>query len=139
VAENVFHGMETRRKGLIDHRAQEEKTRELSRRLGVSVDPTERVGLLSVGVEQRIEIRQVLVRGARTVILDEPSAVLTPQESRELFSTLRSFTKGGRTVIFTSHHLEEVMEVSDTVTVLRRGKAVATKPAAELDKAEMVR
>ena len=97
------------------------------------MDPTERVGLLSVGIEQRIEILKVLVRGARTVILDEPTAVLTPQESRELFATLRSFTEGGMTVIFISHHLEEVMEVSDTVTVLRRGKAVATRPTAELE------
>ena len=91
VAENVFLGMEIRRNGLIDHRAQEEKTRELSRRFGLTVDPTERVGLLSVGIEQRIEILKVLVRGARTVILDEPTAVLTPQESRELFATLRGF------------------------------------------------
>lgn len=139
VAENVFLGMEIRRNGLIDHRAQEERTRELSRRFGLAVDPAERVGLLSVGVEQRIEILKVLVRGARTVILDEPTAVLTPQESRELFSTLRGFTRDGMTVIFISHHLEEVMEVSDTVTVLRRGKAVATRPTAELSKAEMVR
>jgi simple sugar transport system ATP-binding protein len=139
VAENVFLGMEIRRNGLIDHRAQEEKTRELSERFGLAVDPTERVGLLSVGIEQRIEILKVLVRGARTVILDEPTAVLTPQESRELFSTLRGFTQDGMTVIFISHHLEEVMEVSDTVTVLRRGKAVATRPTSELTKAEMVR
>ncbi len=139
VAENIFLGMEIRRNGLIDHRAQEEKTRELSRRFGLAVDPAERVGLLSVGIEQRIEILKVLARGARTVILDEPTAVLTPQESRELFSTLRGFTRDGMTVIFISHHLEEVMEVSDTVTVLRRGKAVATRPTAELSKAEMVR
>ncbi|PZO75697.1 MAG: heme ABC transporter ATP-binding protein [Mesorhizobium amorphae] len=139
VAENVFLGMEILRNGLIDHRAQEEKTRELSQRFGLAVDPTERVGLLSVGIEQRIEILKVLVRGARTVILDEPTAVLTPQESRELFATLRGFTRDGMTVIFISHHLEEVMEVSDTVSVLRRGKLVATRPTAELSKAEMVR
>jgi simple sugar transport system ATP-binding protein len=139
VAENVFLGMEIRRRGLIDHKAQEEKTRELSRRFGLAVDPTEPVGLLSVGIEQRIEILKVLVRGARTVILDEPTAVLTPQESRELFSTLRGFAEDGMTVIFISHHLEEVMEVSDTVTVLRRGKAVATRPTSELTKSDMVR
>ncbi len=139
VAENVFLGMEIRKNGLIDHRAQEEKTRELSRRFGLAVDPAERVGLLSVGIEQRIEILKVLARGARTVILDEPTAVLTPQESRELFATLRGFTEGGMTVIFISHHLEEVMEVSDNVTVLRRGKAVATRPTAELTKSDLVR
>ncbi|MBX3598849.1 MAG: ABC transporter ATP-binding protein [Rhizobiaceae bacterium] len=139
VAENVFLGMEIRRNGLIDHQAQEERTTELSKRFGLAVDATERVALLSVGIEQRIEILKVLVRGARTVILDEPTAVLTPQESRELFATMRSFAEGGMTVIFISHHLEEVIEVSDTVTVLRRGKAVATRPTAELNKAEMVR
>ena len=139
VAENVFLGMEIRRNGLIDHRAQEEMTRDLSRRFGLAVDPTERVGLLSVGIEQRIEILKVLVRGARTVILDEPTAVLTPQESRELFETLRGFTQNGMTVIFISHHLEEVMEVSDTVTVLRRGKAVDTRLTRDLSKSVMVR
>ncbi len=139
VADNVFLGMEIRRNGLIDHAAQIEKTRELSERFGLRVDPTERVSLLSVGIEQRIEILKVLARGARTIILDEPTAVLTPQESRELFQTLRGFVAGGMTVIFISHHLEEVMEVSDTVTVLRHGKHVATRPTAELTKADLVR
>lgn len=139
VADNVFLGMEIRRNGLIDHAAQIEKTRELSERFGLKVEPTERVALLSVGIEQRIEILKVLARGARTIILDEPTAVLTPQESRELFQTLRGFVAGGMTVIFISHHLEEVMEVSDTVTVLRHGKHVATRPTAELTKADMVR
>ncbi|ESZ30311.1 ABC transporter ATP-binding protein [Mesorhizobium sp. L2C084A000] len=138
VADNVFLGMEIRRHGLIDHAAQVERTRELSKRFGLQVDPTERVGLLSVGIEQRIEILKVLVRGARTIILDEPTAVLTPQESRELFQTLRSFVAEGMTVIFISHHLEEVMEVSDTVTVLRNGRKVATRPTAELSKDELV-
>jgi ABC-type uncharacterized transport system ATPase subunit len=138
VAENVFLGMEIVRNGLIDHAAQIEKTIALSKQFGLSVDPTERVGLLSVGIEQRIEILKVLVRGARTIILDEPTAVLTPQESRELFQTLRGFVAQGMTVIFISHHLEEVMEVSDMVTVLRLGKEVATLPTASLKKAELV-
>ena len=138
VAENVFLGMEILKKGLIDHGAQIEKTTALSRQFGLSVDPSERVGLLSVGIEQRIEILKVLVRGARTIILDEPTAVLTPQESRELFQTLRGFVAQGMTVIFISHHLEEVMEVSDTVTVLRLGKEVATRPTAGLRKSELV-
>ncbi|TIW86610.1 MAG: ABC transporter ATP-binding protein [Mesorhizobium sp.] len=139
VADNVFLGMEIRRHGLIDHAAQIERTRDLSKRFGLHVDPTERVGVLSVGIEQRIEILKVLVRGARTIILDEPTAVLTPQESRELFQTLRSFVAEGMTVIFISHHLEEVMEVSDTVTVLRNGRKVATRPTSELSKDELVR
>jgi len=82
VAENVFLGMEIRKGGLIDHAGQIERTAALSRQFGLRVDPNERVGVLSVGIEQRIEILKVLVRGARTIILDEPTAVLTPQESR---------------------------------------------------------
>ncbi len=138
VAENVFLGMEIRKGGLIDHKAQIARTAELSQKFGLRVDPGERVGLLSVGIEQRIEILKVLARGARTIILDEPTAVLTPQESRELFQTLRGFVAQGMTVLFISHHLEEVMEVSDTVTVLRHGKEVATRPTAELTKADLV-
>jgi ABC-type uncharacterized transport system ATPase subunit len=119
VAANVFLGMEIHRRGLIDHHAQIRETRRLSRDFGLQVDPTEAVGLLSVGIEQRIEILKVLARGARIIILDEPTAVLTPQESRELFQTLRGFVAQGMTVIFITHHLEEVMAVSDRVTVLR--------------------
>jgi simple sugar transport system ATP-binding protein len=138
VAENVFLGMEIRKGLFIDHRAQSESTAVLSRQFGLQVDPNERVGLLSVGIEQRIEILKVLVRGARTIILDEPTAVLTPQESRELFRTLRAFVSQGMTVLFISHHLEEVMEVSDTVTVLRLGKEIGVRPVAGLSKAELV-
>ena len=138
VAENVFLGIEIRKAGLIDHAAQIERTAALSKQFGLQVDPAERVGLLSVGIEQRIEILKVLVRGARVIILDEPTAVLTPQESRELFQTLRGFVAQGMTVLFISHHLEEVMEVSDTVTVLRHGREVATRRTAGLAKLELV-
>jgi simple sugar transport system ATP-binding protein len=139
VADNIFLGMELRRHGLIDHRAQAERTRALSQKFGLRVDPNERVAGLSVGIEQRIEILKVLARNARTIILDEPTAVLTPQESRDLFQTLRGFVEEGMTVIFISHHLEEVMAVSDTITVLRDGRVVATRPKAALSKRELVR
>ena len=139
VADNVFLGMEIRRAGLIDRKAQDAATRDLSRRFGLKVDPRARVSLLSVGIEQRIEILKVLARGARIIILDEPTAVLTPQESRELFTTLRGFVAEGITVLFISHHLEEVMAVSDRVTVLRNGRRVATRVTAEVDKGELVR
>jgi simple sugar transport system ATP-binding protein len=138
VAENVFLGMEIRRGPLIDRRAQIARTAALSQQFGLKVDPGLRVGLLSVGIEQRIEILKVLARGARTIILDEPTAVLTPQESRELFQTLRDFVAQGMTILFISHHLEEVMDVADTVTVLRHGKKIATQPTASLGKAELV-
>ena len=138
VAENVFLGMEIRKGFFVDHRAQSEKTATLSKQFGLKVNPNERVALLSVGIEQRIEILKVLVRGAQTIILDEPTAVLTPQESRELFQTLRGFVSQGMTVLFVSHRLEEVMEVSDAVTVLRLGKEVGVRSVAGLSKAELI-
>jgi simple sugar transport system ATP-binding protein len=138
VAENVFLGAEIRKGLFIDHRAEVERTLALSQQFGLEVDPYEKVGLLSVGIQQRVEILKVLARGARTIILDEPTAVLTPQESRELFQTLRGFVAEGMTVLFISHHLEEVMEVSDVVTVLRNGREVGAQPTASLSREELV-
>ena len=138
IAENIFLGMEMTRGGLIDRKAQSEKARALSVEFGLSIDPDRRVSDLSVGIEQRVEILKVLARGARIVILDEPTAVLTPQESRDLFRTLRGFADAGMTVIFISHHLDEVLEVSDTVTVLRDGAVVGTRPTRELDEDRLV-
>ncbi|MCC7319655.1 MAG: ABC transporter ATP-binding protein [Rubellimicrobium sp.] len=132
VAENIFLGMEPTRGGLIDRKAQSEAVRDLARRTGLSVDPDRPVRELSVGIEQRVEILKVLARGARTVILDEPTAVLTPQESRDLFRTLRGFTAAGMSVILISHHLDEVLEVSDRVTVLRDGAVIGTARTAEM-------
>ena len=138
VAENVFLGAEIRKGLFIDHRAEVERTLALSKQFGLDVDPSETVGLLSVGIQQRVEILKVLARGARTIILDEPTAVLTPQESRELFQTLRGFVAEGMTVLFISHHLEEVKEVSDVVTVLRNGREVGAQPTASLSREELV-
>jgi simple sugar transport system ATP-binding protein len=138
VAENVFLGVEVRKGPFIDHRAEAERTLALSKQFGLEVDPNEKVGLLSVGIQQRVEILKVLARGAQTVILDEPTAVLTPQESRELFQTLRGFVAKGMTVLFISHHLEEVKEVSDVVTVLRNGKEVGAQPTASLSREALV-
>ncbi|MCC5973003.1 MAG: ABC transporter ATP-binding protein [Rubellimicrobium sp.] len=131
VAENIFLGMEPTRGGLIDRAAQSARVRDLSRRTGLTVDPDRPVRELSVGIEQRVEILKVLARGARTVILDEPTAVLTPQESRDLFRTLRGFTEAGMSVILITHHLDEVMAASDRVTVLRDGAAIGTEVTAE--------
>lgn len=139
VAENIFLGMEKSKYGLIDNVAQENEARALSERFGLAIDPSSKVSELSVGAEQRVEILKVLARGARTVILDEPTAVLTPQEARELFSILRGFTAQGMTIIFISHHLDEVMEVSDTVTVLRDGAVVDTVPREGLTEEALVR
>ena len=133
VAENIVMGREPRRRGGYDHAAAEELVAELGRRHGLRIDPRARVGDLSVGDQQRVEILRALHRAADVLILDEPTAVLTPQETEGLFAVARELAAEGRTVLFISHKLREVLEVSDTVTVMRRGQVTGTRPAAETD------
>ncbi len=125
VAENVVLGRETPRPGgFLDRAVAARTVRELSERYGLAVDPQARVGDLPVGVQQRVEILKALYRGARLLILDEPTAVLTPDEIDRLFEIVRNLTGGGHSVIFITHKLREVMEVADRITVMRRGKVV---------------
>ena len=127
VAENIVLGTEPRRDGvLLDLSAAERRVRELSDQYGLSVDPRARVEDISVGRQQRVEILKALYRGADILILDEPTAVLTPQEAAELFSVLKSLTEQGLSIIFISHKLNEVLTISDRITVLRRGQKVET-------------
>ena len=132
VAENIIlgeHRPEAR--SLVVHpRRIERDVAGLGERYGVAVDPRARIWQLSVGEQQRVEILKALYREARILILDEPTAVLTPQEAESLFVTLRRMAEEGRTVIFISHKLHEVKAVADRVTVLRGGRAVATVDAA---------
>jgi general nucleoside transport system ATP-binding protein len=128
VAENIILGehREEARRFVIRPREIEREVAQLGKRYGVEVDPEVRVWQLSVGEQQRVEILKALYREARILILDEPTAVLTPQEAEALFATLRTMAAEGRTVIFISHKLHEVKAVSDRVTVLRGGRSVAT-------------
>jgi len=126
VAENVVLASEPRRGALLDRDAAEQRVRELSERFGLVVDPRAYVEDIGVGQQQRVEILRVLHRGADLLILDEPTAVLTAQETAELFKVLRALTAEGVSVIFISHKLREVLEIADRVTVLRRGKKVGT-------------
>ena len=112
---------------------------ELSQRYNLPVDPKARVWQLSAGEQQRVEILKALYRGAEILILDEPTSVLTPQETAELFKVLRRMKEEGHAVIFITHKLSEVMEVADRVTVMRRGKVVGTLPVSETDKASLAR
>jgi len=133
VAENVALG-DHRKEGsafLVRPRAIERGVAQLSERYGLHVDPRARIWQLSLGEQQRVEILKALYREARILILDEPTAVLTPQEAETLFRTLRAMAAEGRTVIFISHKLHEVKAVSDRVTVLRGGRTVATVSTAE--------
>ena len=132
VAENIILGEHRpeARSFVVNPRRIERDVAGLGERYGIAVDPRARVWQLSVGEQQRVEILKALYREARILILDEPTAVLTPQEAESLFVTLRRMSEEGRTVIFISHKLHEVKAVADRVTVLRGGRAVATVDAA---------
>ncbi len=125
VARNVVLG-DPRVPFFLSRRRIERDIAGLSRQYKLRVDPRARVWQLSVGERQRVEILKVLYRGCRVLVLDEPTAVLTPQEARELFHNLREMAANGRAVVVITHKLPEVMEIADRVTVLRRGRAVAT-------------
>src|SRR5213078_2961937 len=111
----------------------------LARRHGLEIDPAARVEDLSVGLQQRVEILKALYRGARLLILDEPTSVLTPQEAERLFDVVRLLTAQGSAVIFITHKLGEVMEVADRITVMRRGRVVADTTPAESGPADLAR
>jgi len=127
VAENIVLEIEPTKAGvLLDYEAAAERVRELSTRFGLVVDPKAKVESISVGQQQRVEILKALYRGARLLILDEPTAVLTPQEAGELFQIVKSLQADGTSIIFISHKLKEVLEIADRITVLRRGKKIDT-------------
>ncbi|HEX7254952.1 MAG TPA: ABC transporter ATP-binding protein, partial [Gaiellaceae bacterium] len=127
VAENIVLATEPRRAGvLLDYEAAERRVRDLADTFRFKIDPHARIENISVGQQQRVEILKALYRGADVLILDEPTAVLTPQEALELFGILRNLTREGMSVIFITHKLNEVLEIADRITVLRRGKKVET-------------
>ena len=128
VAENIVLANEPRKGLLLDFEAASARVRELSDRYGLAVDPDARIEDVSVGMQQRVEILRALYRGARILVLDEPTAVLTAQEAQELFRVLQALKADGTGIVFISHKLNEVLEVADRVTVLRRGKRIDTVP-----------
>jgi ABC-type uncharacterized transport system ATPase subunit len=130
VAENIVLASEPRHATvLLDYEAARKRVREISERYGLAVDPDARVERITVGQQQRVEILKALYRGAEILILDEPTAVLTPQEAQELFEIIRSLKEQGKSIIFISHKLNEVLEIADRITTLRRGKVVDTVAA----------
>ena len=129
VAENIVLATEPTTAGvLLDYDEAVKRVRDISERFGLAVNPTARVENISVGQEQRVEILKALYRGAEILILDEPTAVLTPQEAGELFGIIKSLQAEGTSIIFISHKLNEVLEIADRITVLRRGKKIDTVP-----------
>jgi len=138
VAENIALGLSSS-KFLFPVREVEKRVAEFSERYGLKIDSKAKIWQLSVGEQQRVEIIKALYRGAQVLILDEPTSVLTPSETRDLVNTLRRIAGEGRSIIFITHKLDEAMEISDRITVLRHGKVVATVRASETSKRELAR
>ncbi len=139
VAENIVLGDEPTRLGGVDSARAVEQVRALSHEYGMPLDPRRRVRDLSVGEQQRVEILKALYRNVDLLILDEPTAVLTPVEVQKLFKGVLRLVSENRTVIFIAHKLEEVLEIADDITVLRAGKVVGRRTGADATKAELVR
>ncbi|MGH3110516.1 MAG: ABC transporter ATP-binding protein [Gaiellaceae bacterium] len=131
VAENIVLATEPTKGGVIlDFAAARSRVQEIAAQFNFAIDPDARIENISVGQQQRVEILKALYRRADILILDEPTAVLTPQEAQELFGILKNLTREGLSIIFISHKLNEVLEIADRITVLRRGKKIETLPAA---------
>ncbi len=137
VAENVMLGNETTKRGFLDRKTVSARVRELSHQYGLDVDPDALVGQLPVGIQQRVEIVKTLYRNAQILILDEPTAVLTPQEAEELFVIMRGLTERGVSIIFITHKLKEVLAVADRITVMRAGRVVGTVIPQEMSEAKL--
>ena len=135
VAENMVLGFEPKKAGgRFDLATARKQVKEVSEKYGLNIDPDAKVSDLSVGIHQRIEILKILFKGAELLIFDEPSAVLTPQEVIELYAIMRNLIKEGKTIIFITHKLHEVLELSDNITVIRKGKDVGDLTRAEATK-----
>ncbi|GGA34571.1 ABC transporter ATP-binding protein [Kroppenstedtia guangzhouensis] len=133
VTENIILGNEPVKGGWIDRDGAEREVREISDRYGLRVDPRARIQDISVGMQQRVEILKMLYRGADILIFDEPTAVLSPQEIQELMGIMNNLVEEGKTIIFITHKLKEIMQVCDTVTVIRRGKFIDRVKVEEMD------
>lgn len=137
ILENIILGLEPRRHMLLNYKEAKQKLLALSEQYGMSVPLGEKAGNLAVGLQQKAEILKVLYRGAKIIIMDEPTAVLTPQETDELFVNLRALAKAGKTVILITHHLNEVMQISDEIVVVRRGRVVSVMDKQDTNEKEL--
>jgi ribose transport system ATP-binding protein len=139
VAENVFLGTQpVKRGGVVDWRRMVREAREHLSGLGIDVDPKAPIGSLAIGLQQMIEIARVLFSGARIVILDEPTSALSPPEVELLFALLRRLRGEGRSFIFISHFLDDILGISDTVTIFRNGRKIVTSPVAKITKMQVI-
>ena len=139
VAENVTLGIEPVKGLVFDHDKAIQMTKECCEKYGFDINPVAHVQDLSVGVKQKVEIVKALVKGCEILILDEPTAVLTPQETRELFVQLKNLRDSGCTIIFISHKLNEVKELCDRVTVIKKGKTIGVWNIKDVTEADISR
>jgi ABC-type uncharacterized transport system ATPase subunit len=137
VTENIILGLEPRKGLNIDYKTAHARVARLSEQYGLKVDPKARIESISVGMQQRVEILKTLYRGADILIFDEPTAVLTPQEIRELAGIFRGLVAEGKSIILITHKLKEIMEIADTVTIIRRGKVIDTLKVADTNPQEL--
>lgn len=137
VTENIILGSEPTKMGMVNTKSAAKKVQELSELYGLNVDPYEKIHDISVGMQQRVEILKTLYRGAEILIFDEPTASLTPQEIKELIQIMRRLTEEGKSIILITHKLKEIMDVSDRVTVIRKGKGIGTVITAETNPNEL--
>lgn len=137
VAENVALGLKSSREPQLDLDKVSARIQELAQKYGLQIDPAAQVSHLAVGQQQRVEIMKALYRGAALLVLDEPTAVLTPQEVNDIFDIFRQMAKDGHTLIFISHKLHEILDLTDRVTVLRDGKVIGTRPTAGATKRDL--
>ncbi|HEY2420190.1 MAG TPA: ABC transporter ATP-binding protein, partial [Neobacillus sp.] len=137
VTENIILGKEITTAGRINLKKAEKEVRDISERYGLAVDPQAKISDISVGMQQRVEILKTLYRGAEILIFDEPTAVLTPQEIKELISIMKTLIKEGKSIILITHKLKEIMEVADRCTVIRKGKGIGTVNVSETNANEL--
>ena len=137
VLDNIILGAETTKCGFLQKKEARKKVEEISKRYGLNVDLDAKVEDITVGMQQRVEILKMLYRDNEILIFDEPTAVLTPQEIEELMATMKEFAREGKSILFISHKLNEIMEVSDRVSVLRKGKYIGTVNTSETTKQEL--
>ena len=137
VTENIVLGVEPQKGLMVDNATARQKVVELSEKYGMQIDPDAKIEDISVGMQQRVEILKVLYRGANTLILDEPTASLTPQEIDELMNIIRSLTKDGKSVILITHKLKEITACSDYCTIIRQGKYIDTVKVSEVNENDL--
>ncbi|MRX70655.1 ATP-binding cassette domain-containing protein [Bacillus lacus] len=137
VTENIILGNEPQKAGKIDMKHAEKLVKDISEKYGLSVDPSAKIADISVGMQQRVEILKTLYRGAEILIFDEPTAVLTPQEIKELVQIMKTLIKEGKSIILITHKLKEIMEVCDRVTVIRKGAGIGTVNVSETNPNEL--